>query len=109
MEPVAYLAAVAVERQRLPVEGVGGEERQDLLRVLVRSVGVRAARDRRVDTERPHAREHLEVTACLRRAVGAGRPERIVLAGRPAGLDVAVDLVGRDLDEASAQLTCDLE
>src|SRR5712691_3392024 len=35
VEPVAYVPAVAVERERLVVEGVGHEERDDLLRILV--------------------------------------------------------------------------
>ena len=62
-EPVAHLRAVAVERQRLAVERVREEERQQLLRVLVRPVGVRAARDQRVDAVRPHRAEHLQVAA----------------------------------------------
>src|SRR5438105_5457201 len=53
-EPVAHLAAIAVERQRLAVESVRHEQRDELLRVLVRPVRVRPARDRRVYTERPH-------------------------------------------------------
>ena len=46
VEPVALLPAVAVEWQRLVVECVGDEQRDDLLGMLVRAVGVGAARDR---------------------------------------------------------------
>ena len=80
VEPVADLLAVAVERQRLAVERVGREERQDLLRILVGPVCVGAARDRSIHPERTHRGEHLEVAACLRRAVWARRPQRIILA-----------------------------
>ena len=45
VDPVAHVAAVAVERQRLVVEGVGDEERDDLLGVLVGAEVVRRARD----------------------------------------------------------------
>src|ERR671937_790624 len=43
VQPVARLPPVAVERQRLAVERVRDEERDHLLRVLVRSVRVRPA------------------------------------------------------------------
>src|SRR6185436_13543065 len=45
VEPVAHLAAVAVERQRLVLQRVGDEERNHLLRVLVGTEVVRRARD----------------------------------------------------------------
>src|SRR5690606_39671553 len=45
MQPVAHVAAVAVQRHRLAVEQVGHEQRDDLFRVLVRPVVVRAADD----------------------------------------------------------------
>jgi hypothetical protein len=109
VEPVAHLPAVTVERQRLAVERIRGEERQNLFRILVRPIRVRAACGRRVDAERPYRGEHLEVAACFRRAVRARRPQRIVLARRPTGLDVAVDLVRRDLDEPGGQRPRDLQ
>ena len=43
VQPVPALQAVAVHRQRLVVDGVGDEQRDELLRVLVRAVRVRAA------------------------------------------------------------------
>ena len=55
----------------------------------------------RVDAVRADVREHLHVAAGLRRRVRARGPQRRVLGRRGrAGLDVAVDLVGRDLDVA---------
>ena len=101
-EPVADLLPVAVDRQRLAVERVRRQQRDQLLRVLVRPVGVRAARDRGVDAERPHVRGDVQVAAGLRDAVRARRLERIGLDRGAAGGEVAVDLVGRDLDEAGA-------
>ena len=54
-------------------------------------------------------REHLQVAAGLRGGVRARRAQRVVLGGRDAGGDVAVDLVGRDLDEPGAVLARPLE
>src|SRR5919198_2862565 len=36
IEPVSHVAPVSIERQRLVVEGVGDEQRDDFLRILVR-------------------------------------------------------------------------
>ena len=80
VEPVAHLPSVAVQRQRFAVERVGREERQQLLGVLIRAVRVGAARHRGVHAVRADTGEHLQVTAGLRGAVGARRPQRVVLA-----------------------------
>src|SRR5690606_5279785 len=45
IQPVAHLAAIPIERQRLVVQRVGDKERQQLLRVLVRPEGVAAPRN----------------------------------------------------------------
>ena len=45
VEPVAHVAAVAVDRQRLALERVQDHERDQLLGELVRAVVVRAVRD----------------------------------------------------------------
>ncbi len=55
VDPVAHVAAVAVERQRLVGERVGDEERDQLLGELVRAVVVRAARDDDVEPVRVRA------------------------------------------------------
>ncbi len=102
VQPVAHLATVAVERQRLSVERVRDEERDQLLRILAGAVGVRPAGDRRVHAEGADVRGDVEIPGGLRDAVGAGRPQRVVLLRRAARLEVAVDLVRRDLDEANA-------
>ena len=109
MEPVAHLPPVAVEGQCVSVQRVRREQGQDLLRVLVRPVGVGTARDRCVDAEGTHAREHLEVAAGLRGAVRTRRAQWIVFARRPARFDVPVHLVGRDMHEACAQLARGLQ
>ena len=49
VQPVTRLTAVAVDGQRLAVERVRDEERDDLLGILVRPEGIRAAGDRGVD------------------------------------------------------------
>src|SRR5436190_16444594 len=74
-EPVADVAAVAVERQRDVVDGVGDEERNQLLRVLPRAEVVRRARD---DDRQPvglRVRVGHAVAAGLRRGVGIARAQ----------------------------------
>src|SRR5439155_4767662 len=79
VQPVTHLTAVAVEWQELSIESVRREEREDLLRILVRAVRVRPARDGCVHAEGPYRRKHLQISSCLRRAVGARGPQWIVL------------------------------
>src|SRR6185503_1319257 len=98
VQPLAHLLPVAVDRERLALEGVRDEERHELLGVLVRAEGVRTAGDRGAYAVRPHVGEHLEVAPRLRGAVGAGGPQRIVLERTPPCLEIAVDLVRRHLD-----------
>ena len=92
-------APVAVHGQRLAVERVGDEERQQLLRVLERAVRVRPARDQRVDAVGAYRSEHLEVAARLGGGVRARRAKWIVLDGGLALGDVPVHLVRRDVHE----------
>src|SRR6266566_2852176 len=104
VEPIACLATVAIDGERLSVQGVRDEKRDDLLGILVRTVGVRAASNRSVDAVGSNGGEYLEVAARLRGCVRARRAERIVFARGAAFGHVAVDLVGRDLNEAQAVL-----
>src|SRR5437899_8588059 len=80
VEPIACLATVAVDGERLAVQGVRDEKRDDLLGVLVRAVGVRASSDRGVDAVGSNGGEYLQVAARLRGCVRARRAERIVFA-----------------------------
>ena len=45
VQPVANLPPVAVDRNGLVVDEIGHEQRDQLFRILIRSVGVRSARD----------------------------------------------------------------
>ena len=57
--------------------------------------------DEGVDLVRPHVCEHLKISTCLGRAVRARRPDRGILRARGCvERDVAVHLVGRDVQEA---------
>src|SRR5664279_6644938 len=109
VEPVANLPAVAVKRKRLSVERIGGEERNQLLGILVRAVGVRAARDAGLYAEGADVSGDVQVAGRLGDAVGAGRAERIGFARGAARLEVTVDLVGGDLDVAHPCLAYQLE
>src|ERR1041385_1567333 len=98
-QPVAHVAAVAVERQREVVDRVRDEERDQLLPGLARPEVVRRARDDERQPVRLRVRVGHAVAAGLRRRVRIARAERIGLAKR-AALDRAVDLIGGDLHEA---------
>ena len=99
VQPVASLEAVAVERQRPVVEGIRDEQRDQLLGVVVRPVRVRAAGDDGIDAVGDDVAPDEQLAGGLGRGVRRARRERRVLAGVPL-VDRAVDLVGRDLQEA---------
>ena len=98
VEPVADLHPVAVERERPVVEGVRDEERDQLLRMVVRPVRVRAAGDDHVEPVRHVVAARQQLAGGLRRRVRRARPLRIALP-REAGLDGPVDLVRGDLEQ----------
>ena len=83
VHPGAPLPPVSVQGQWLALERVGHEERDQLLGVLEGPERIGAARDERIDSERSHVRQHLQVGPGLRGRVGAGRQERVVLVGNP--------------------------
>ncbi len=97
VDPVADVAAVAVERHLQPVQQVGHEQRDDLLRELVRPVVVAAPGDAHVQPVGPGVGPGHQVAAGLGRRVRGVRLQRRVL-GPGAGRDAAVHLVGGDLD-----------
>ena len=99
VQPLATLQAVAVERQRAIVERVGHEQRDQLLGMVVRPVRVRAAGHHGIDAMGDDVAPDEQLAGRLGRRVRRARRERRVLAG-VALVDRAVDLVGRDLQEA---------
>ena len=108
VEPVADLHPVAVDRQRIAGEGVEDAERDQLLRVLARAVVVRGPDDQGLGAVGPGEGRDEQVAPRLRGRVGGGGVERRLL-GRGALLEVAVDLVGRDLEVADAGVAGGLE
>ena len=98
VQPVAHVEAVAVERHRDVVDGVGHEQGDDLLRKLVGPVVVRRARHHDGHSVRREIGIGQPVPARLARGVGVAGHERVRLTGG-ALLDAPVDLVRRDLHE----------
>ena len=99
VDPVADVAAVAVEPRAHPVDQVGHLPGDELLHVLVGPVVVGAVGDGRAQAERPHPGAHEHVGGCLGGAVGRARVVRRLL-GEASGVaqrQVAVDLVGGDV------------
>jgi len=86
VQPVASLQAIAVERQLLVVDGVGDEERDQLLRVVVRPVRVGPASDHDVHGVRDEVGAHQQFTGGLCGGVWRARLEPVILATL-AGLD----------------------
>ncbi len=108
VDPVAHVATVAVQRHLGAVEQVGGEQRDDLLRELVRPEVVRAAGDDDRQAVGRHVGEGDQVRAGLGRRVRRARRQLVGL-GEAALLDRAVDLVGGDVHEpADADLAGDV-
>src|SRR5262245_54777665 len=93
VDPVAHVLPVSVEWERLPVEGVGDEERDQLFGKLVGTVVVRTSRDDRRYAEGGGVGLDERIGSGLARGVGARGVRGPVLGGVSLG-DAAVDLVG---------------
>ena len=100
VEPVAHLAAVAVDGQAVAVQRVEDAERDQLLGVLARAVVVGAAADHGLEAVGVRVGRDEQVAARLGRRVGRRGVERRGLGERPLR-DRPVDLVGRDLEVAA--------
>ena len=98
VQPVAHVEPVAVERHLPPVEQVRDEQRDDLLRELVRPVVVRAAGDAHRQAVGAVVGPGQQVRRRLRRRVRRVRLQRVRLRPR-APLDRAVHLVGGHVHE----------
>ena len=100
VQPVADVAAVAVDRQRLALEGVQHHQRDQLLGKLKRPVVVRAVGDQRRQPVGVIAGADQVIGRRLARRVRRVRRVRRLLAEQAARAQRAVDLVGRDVQEA---------
>ncbi len=111
VDPVAYVLALAVQLRTLPVQDVRDLARDELLHMLVRTVVIRAVRDRRPDAVRASPRAHQHVGRGLRARVRAGRMIRGGLRelGRIIQSEVAIHLVGAHVVVADAVFAHGLE
>ena len=98
-EPVAHVQPVAVEGQRLIIESVRDEQRDQLLGVLVRTEIVRGARDQHGQPVSRVVRVGEAVGRGLACGIGVRRHQGVLLAAGSLR-NAAVDLVGGDLEEA---------
>ena len=102
------LRAVAVDRQRLPLERLAQEvgDRAAVVRSHPRAVGVEDPHDRRVDALLPVVGHRQRLGVPLRLVVDAARPDRVdvppVALRLRVHLRVAVDLARRREQEAGA-------
>ena len=111
VDPVADVAAVAVELGAHPVDDVGDLARDELLHVLVGPVVVGAVRDGGLEPEGAAPGADEQVRGGLGRAVRRARAVRGLLgeAGRVVERQVAVDLVGGDVVVAHTVLAAGLD
>ena len=103
VEPVAHLAAVAVDGQRPPLHRVQDHQGDELLGKLARPVVVRAVGEERGQAVRHVVGAHQMVGAGLGRRVGRVRGVRRLLREGPGRPEAAVDLVRGDVQEAEAR------
>lgn len=100
IEPVADILAVAVNRQLLVRKRVDDHQRDELFRKMVRTVVVRAARNRRRQLVRAVVSHDQEVRAGLRSRIRARRLEVRLLREeqiRTVERQIAINLIGRNL------------
>ena len=111
VDPVADVAAVAVELGPHAVDEVGDLARDELLHVLVGAVVVGAVGDGGLQPEGAGPGAHEHVRGRLGGAVGRARAVRGLLgeAGGVVERQVAVDLVGGDVVVAHAVLAAGLD
>jgi hypothetical protein len=102
VQPVAHLLGRPVDRQRQILQRVGDEEGDHLFRVLAGANGVAAAGRDHVDAVGDVVGAAHQLAAGLGGRVGRAGQERVVLDGGMAGFDVAVHLVGGDLEQPPA-------
>ncbi len=104
VEPVAHICARAVDRQRLALQAVEDDERDELLGEVVRAVVIRAVGDKGWQT--------VGVVPSADQVVAGGLASRVRRVGRILGglgeeaslAKGAVDFVGRDVLEAEGSL-----
>ena len=100
VQPVAHVASVAVDRQRLAGERLLDHQRNEFLGKLVRPIVVRAVRRQRRQSVRVMERAHEMIGRGLRRRVRGVRLVRRFLGEAPDRAERAVHLVGGDVQEA---------
>ncbi len=104
IEPVAHVGAVAVDGQRLAVQGVQDHQRDQLLGEMIGPVVVGAVRDHGRQAEGAVPGERQVVARGLRGRIGGARIVGRILAEQPFLAQGAVDFVRRDMEEAEARL-----
>ena len=98
IQVVADRRTVSIDRKGKILQGIGDEQRNDLLRELVGPVGIGAPRDQGRNPKAGVIRGDQHLGPRLGRRVGAPRRQHIGLPAT-ALLDVTVNLVGADLQE----------
>ena len=102
IEPVAHIRARAIDRQRLAVNGVEDDQRNELLGEVIGAVIVRAVRDQRREAVGARPGRDEVIGRRLRGRIGRARIIGRLLDERALVAERAVDLVGRDMQEAEA-------
>src|ERR1700676_2640908 len=110
MQPVALLFAVAVDWKRYTLEGIRDHQRQKLFGKLEGAIIVGRTSDQRGEFVGAHVGTNQEVRGSLGSGVGATRLEGKIFAGERIWSDVAINFVGRNVNEARyGELTSHLQ
>ena len=100
IQPVAHIETLTVHRKRLVRQRIDNHQRNQLLRKMVRTVVVGAARDGHRQSVGAVIRHDQQIRRRLGRRIRTARVDRRLLREeqiRPVERQIAVDLVGRDL------------
>ncbi|PAV72886.1 hypothetical protein WR25_21003 [Diploscapter pachys] len=99
VQPVAHLVALAVDRQRLAIQGLGDHQRDQLFGEVIGPVIVRAVGDQHRQSEGMAPSADQMVAARFRRRIGRARIVGRLFGEQACVAEAAVHLVGRDVVE----------
>ena len=94
VEPVSDLCAIAIDGQRLPRQESRDHERDELLGILVGTVGVGASGDDHGHAIGALVRQTQKVCGGLGRRIGAAGVERICLDAEQPDRNISIDFIG---------------
>src|SRR6202158_5351197 len=100
VQPVALLFAIAIDGKRFVIERIRNHKRQEFFGELIGTVVVRGAREQSWKLVSAHVGANKEIRGGLGSRIGTAWLNRRVFGGEGSWSDVAIDFVGRNVNEA---------